>query len=77
VLKAWLCAHICAGLGGEGGEGEDEATRRLEAALRETNRVWPGLLGGLEGAGWDLEVGALETRGARRVRVVEAGKKGE
>lgn len=39
----------------------------LRRGLQITNAHWPGLRAGLQGASWDMETGALETRSGIRV----------
>ena len=54
----------------DGKDGQDEKGHDLLDELRvtrdETRKLFSAHLDGLKGAGWDLEVGALETRAGTR-----------
>jgi hypothetical protein len=52
-----------------------DALSMLQQSLQFTNTHWPTLRAGLVDAGWDIEIGALETRSG--VRVSLAGEKPE
>lgn len=75
-VKGWFHAFLCARKLYTAPELlKQPILSRLEETLREVQHYWPQIDESLEEAGWDLNIGALETRSGLRV-TVESGLKG-
>ncbi|KAF2656811.1 DUF647-domain-containing protein, partial [Lophiostoma macrostomum CBS 122681] len=77
-LKAWAHALVLAqrlrSRAKASPREKDDGLEDLRSSLDEVRRTFDTLVEGLKGAGWDLEIAALETRAGTRVVVTSNGE---